>query len=251
MDHLLQLRLAELSAALTFLARSAPKHGALLEIGAGTGHQARELARLGFSVTAIDVAEGPYQTAAVFPVQTYNGEHLPFPDSSFDVVFSSNVLEHVPTVDGLLKELYRVLRPGGVALHLIPTSAWRFWSLISHYGWLTKRLTQAASGQLPDSKRELGRISSPKRDAGALLISLFPARHGVAGTAITELWTYRRKRWTAALERSGLHLVADYGAGLFYTNANIFGQILSIRTRRALAGVLGSACRIYCFRKPA
>lgn len=249
MDDLRQFSLAELNACLAHLSCSDSKQQALLEIGAGTGHQARELPRLGFLVTAVDVEHGPYRGATVFPVDTYDRKHLPFPDSSFDVVFSSNVLEHVPTVDGLLKELYRVLRSGGVALHLIATSAWRFWPLISHYGWLTKRLTQAASGQLPDCKRELGRVSAPRRDLGAFLKSLFPARHGVAGTAITELWTYRRKRWTAALERSGLHLVADYGAGLFYTNANIFGQKLSIRARRALAGDFGSACRIYCFRK--
>jgi SAM-dependent methyltransferase len=39
---------------------------------------------------------------------------LPFPDASFDVVFSKDALLHVPDKDGLFREIFRVLRPSGV-----------------------------------------------------------------------------------------------------------------------------------------
>lgn len=45
---------------------------------------------------------------------------LPFPDESFDVVLCSHVLEHVPDDGKAMRELYRVLRPGGWALVLVP-----------------------------------------------------------------------------------------------------------------------------------
>ena len=44
-----------------------------------------------------------------------DGEHLPFADGSFDVVYSNGVLHHTPDTAGSIREVHRVLRPGGVA----------------------------------------------------------------------------------------------------------------------------------------
>ena len=43
-----------------------------------------------------------------------DGSRLPYADGSFDVVYSVSVLEHVPTRSAVLRELVRVLRPGGL-----------------------------------------------------------------------------------------------------------------------------------------
>ena len=67
----------------------------ILEIGAGSGWQARELASRGYDVQAIDIAASTYSAENVFPIQQYNGEHLPFADASFDIIFSSNVLDRL------------------------------------------------------------------------------------------------------------------------------------------------------------
>ncbi len=50
----------------------------------------------------------------------YDGKHIPFPDQSFDALFSSEVLEHVFNVEQIIAEWHRVLKPGGRCLVTIP-----------------------------------------------------------------------------------------------------------------------------------
>ena len=48
------------------------------------------------------------------------GEHIPFPDSHFDVVYSNNVIEHTNDPAAVLKESVRVLKPGGTLFFEAP-----------------------------------------------------------------------------------------------------------------------------------
>jgi ubiquinone/menaquinone biosynthesis C-methylase UbiE len=45
---------------------------------------------------------------------------IPFDDNTFDFVFSNQVLEHVRNLEPVLAEIYRVLKPRGVSLHIFP-----------------------------------------------------------------------------------------------------------------------------------
>jgi 2-polyprenyl-3-methyl-5-hydroxy-6-metoxy-1,4-benzoquinol methylase len=74
-QHLQHVREHELRLILPLL----PKGAKILEVGAGMGWQAKALAEHGFEVRAIDV---PSRFARVWPVQEYDGEHVPFADES-------------------------------------------------------------------------------------------------------------------------------------------------------------------------
>ncbi|NIN68390.1 MAG: methyltransferase domain-containing protein, partial [Anaerolineae bacterium] len=92
-----EIRKYELERVMPFLLRGS----SILEIGGGAGWQAKMLAERGFTVVSIDVAGSQYEEYRLWPVQVYDGKHIPFPDNRFDVVFSSNVLEHIPHIEGL------------------------------------------------------------------------------------------------------------------------------------------------------
>jgi ubiquinone/menaquinone biosynthesis C-methylase UbiE len=95
----------------------------LLEIGCGMGTDLLQFARGGACCTGIDLTPRSieitrhrfrlYDADGAFMIS--DGEHLPFRDESFDVVYSNGVLHHTPDTAGAIREVHRVLRPGGTA----------------------------------------------------------------------------------------------------------------------------------------
>jgi ubiquinone/menaquinone biosynthesis C-methylase UbiE len=99
-------------------------HGAkLLEIGCGMGTDLLQFAKGGAQCHAVDLTPRSIEiTRHRFGLYGYNaefaisdGERLPFHNESFDVVYSNGVLHHTPDTAGAIREVHRVLRPGGTA----------------------------------------------------------------------------------------------------------------------------------------
>lgn len=211
-----------------------PAGSRLLDLGAGTGQQAFDLQSSGLAVSAIDLPQSHYAAARVFPVADYDGIHLPFPDRSFDIVFSSNALEHVQDLEALHRDIRRVLLPRGRCIHVLPTPAWRFWSMLTAYPAALLRVAAALRGDCG--------WSEALRYCGAA--ALQPA-HGERGHALTELWTFSPVWWRRHFARNGFTIIHDEPMGLFYTGAALFGPGLSFDHRVRLAGFLGSACHLF------
>jgi SAM-dependent methyltransferase len=96
----------------------------VLEIGSGTGGLLHRLLEAGHHARGVEinpdlVAESRRWFGAL-PIQLVEGTALPFPDATFDVVVSFDVFEHIPDSDAHLREVRRVLRPGGRYLMQTP-----------------------------------------------------------------------------------------------------------------------------------
>lgn len=70
--------------------------------------------------TGVDIESSGHEHSESRIDVFYDGQHLPFPDNHFDSVVCFDVLEHVFNVDEVLKEIARVLRPGGKILLSVP-----------------------------------------------------------------------------------------------------------------------------------
>ncbi|TQM62839.1 class I SAM-dependent methyltransferase [Humibacillus xanthopallidus] len=90
----------------------------VIEIGCGTGHLARSVMDVVPDVdyVATDLSPAMVTSAAALgvPATVAPADDLPFPDQTFDVAVAAWMLYHVPDLDAALRELRRVLRPGGV-----------------------------------------------------------------------------------------------------------------------------------------
>jgi SAM-dependent methyltransferase len=221
----------------------------ILEIGAGTGVQAMELARLGFNVTAIEIPDSNYAQSRVFPITDYDGRCIPLPDSSVDIVFSSNVLEHVPDLAQMHSEIRRVLRPDGYCIHVMPTHGWRFWTTLTSIPdaivYPVASIPQLVPRALP-GRAELRRLGGAwYRTARYVGGRILQRRHGDRGNVISELWLFHPRWWRRNFRENGFSIVHDEPMGLFYTGNMLLGAALGFPQRQRLSGLLGSACHLF------
>ena len=77
-----------------------------------------------YGLTGIDISAAYLEEARIrVPAATFvqgRLEPMPFPEGHFDAVLATDVLEHVLHLDDCLRELLRVLRPGGLLIVRVP-----------------------------------------------------------------------------------------------------------------------------------
>lgn len=139
---------------LSFLLRHAPARGTLLELGSGEGKVLRTLARERPALTLLgcDVRDVPPPDAA-FEFRRIDGG-IPASDGELDAVVFADVLEHVDEPAATVRELWRVLRPGGLLVGFVPLegepfSAYAFYRALlgQDLYWHTKEHTQSFTRQ--------------------------------------------------------------------------------------------------------
>ncbi len=244
---------------------SLDKISSVLEIGSGRGDQAAVLAKTFSHVIASDVDVSSLQRPYVTPVVACSAEALCFPDDSFDLILSSNVIEHIPDKVLALREMKRTLRPGGIMVHVVPTLFCQLFTLlVAKYAFQGMMLVSFFR-ELAKCRRSREQRSSPagthvscggesKTPVSAsrgyvirVLRLLLPLGvHGTAPNTFQEILEYRHCSWQSLLEESGLVVLTTRNMLLYSMYMILPFRFLAVRMWLARLGI--TTTRAYVVR---
>lgn len=207
--------------------------GRLLDVGGGTGHRAALFQKAGFDCTVLEPDERALRVARErFGLKAVSGllETAELPAEAFDVITFFAVIEHLPVPLETLKIAFRLLRPGGWIVAMVPILA----------GWQVKlgprwhQVREAPRHVFLPTVEGMSRLlaaagfefrtwegGNPLDEAGILALSLLPASASAIACA--------EKRWAL---RFGYRLI---GAGM--TLAVLPAAYLAHRLGRSSIGV--------------
>jgi SAM-dependent methyltransferase len=189
----------------------------VLDFGYGDGFQARYLKQKNFHVSAIDVDKKKMLNEEGINFVLYNGYEIPFEKKYFNIIFSSNVLEHLRNLDDIQQEFLRVLDDDGVCIHILPSSSWRFWTIVTtliKYWYIN------------------------------------PKPHGeITNNCFMELIYFSKFFWKKSFKKNNFKILKIFSNNLFYIGNNLFGLKLDLEKRILLSKLLGSSCNIFILKK--
>jgi ubiquinone/menaquinone biosynthesis C-methylase UbiE len=183
------------------------QRGRLLEVGCGPGVMLPELLAMGFEVHGIDVSAemirsaeqriASHALASRCRLRIGDVERLRYSGASFDAVLSMGVLEYLPNYATALREIARVLKPGGHVVLTVPNQASAYH--LARSGYLTcrrllgaPRASAIATPRLPWAlDRALARAGLRKVESRACNFIFFPLKdlHERASDALNRALT--------------------------------------------------------------
>jgi ubiquinone/menaquinone biosynthesis C-methylase UbiE len=153
----------------------------VLEIGVGVGTDHMQFARAGARLHGIDLTERGVDLVGrrlaleglSSDLHVGDAESLPFPDNSFDVVYSWGVLHHTPDTARAVAEAVRVLRPGGrLCMMVYARHAWVSYGLWVRNGPLSRRPLRSIADVLYHHMESLGTKGYTKRELARMLTGI-------------------------------------------------------------------------------
>ena len=207
--------------AIQFLLPTLPPQGRVLDLGCGAGPTLLELRRRGIDCVGVDASEDMLQHArqrllehGLDPAGLLQADcrKTPFPDAHFDAVLCIGVISYLPDYEPALREIQRILKPGGSLI-----ISWR-------------NATHLAASDPVRIVRGLAKRLKPRRTTGAHSSPAFvPGRH----------LNYRKV--TRKIERLGFQYAAFAGIGLGpyqWNGVPLFSESRSIRISDTLSRIL-------------
>lgn len=214
----------------------------VLELGAGDGAQTFALRERFPEVVSIDISP----SGKLDGIIVADAVNLPFVDGYFDLVFSSNVLEHIGSIEESLIEMKRVLDPNGIMIHTMPTSTWK---VIQVLGRPVATIAKTVRRIVPGLSDVRGRVEaenhcfSPGIDLAKrsilekILGQLIPTVHGVSQNHIQELIRFRTKWWLRKFNQMELTCYRSSPLFLHSPYDILPYRLLHFRDRLAMNGI--------------
>ena len=227
-----------------------------LELGAGDGFQSTLLIKYALKLvsTELNPAVLKKENDESIEYRMCDAEEIDkaFDKGQFDMVFSSNLLEHVYNPGRVLGGIYSVLKDGGITIHVIPNPFWKFCVLLLHIPYICVETLEKMKQKGPDGKGMKDRIKA--RDKWKLIHDiLIPKPHGVSSSNIKVFYLFSKVRWKKQFENAGLELIriikgpvaSGYGFGLdrlrnFLEQIGLASEYIYVATKKG---------KVSCYRQ--
>ena len=216
----------------------------VLEIGGRDGYQAELISKKGYNVTSIDINPLFPQ---FYPVQKGDITKLNFEDDSFDIIYSSNMLQEIQHIEESFIEMKRVLKKDGIIIHIVPSSWWslitNFWHycLIPKYLIKSKKFRKIFNSNLNEVQiKQNENIKSDTKN----LKRLFFHPLGANVSFIHEILYFSKIYWGKLFKKNGFTIIEQKNCPYFYSAYSIF-RFKFRKFRKFLASIGITSC--YCF----
>lgn len=199
----------------------------VLELGAGwRGIHGKLLATRALKVVSTDykpnILEHPQSPRIEYRVCDAEQVAHVFPRQEFDLVFSSNLLEHLPDYDRALQGIRDVLKDDGITIHAMPSPFFKVVDFLCYYpgqivyflegitkkgGFtkLRKRVRGKTQTTAPGRGENNLKLARPRRSFVRKL--LWPAPHGISKRHRDELYAFSARRWKQEFTKNGFTVV--------------------------------------------
>ena len=238
-----KIRNDELSTALDIFPTS--KNLKILEIGGRDGYQAEIISKNGYNITSIDIDPIYPQ---FYPVQKGTIDQLKFQENSFDIIYSSNMLQEIQNIEETFKEIKKILKKDGIIIHIVPSSWWSMITNFWHYCFIPKYLIKSnrfqqifkSNSKKLQIKEDDDNIKSSKKN----LKQLFFHPLVLNSIFIQEILYISKFYWKKLFKKNGFNIISGKNCPYFYSAYSIF-EFKFLNCRKFLAKIGITSC--FCF----
>ncbi|MBW6451254.1 MAG: class I SAM-dependent methyltransferase [DPANN group archaeon] len=205
-----------------------------LEVGAGDGYQTtllqeyvKQIISSNYNIKQISKIKSKqikYMECDAEQIDTY------FKKDEFDIIFSSNLIEHLKNPNQFLNGIHKILKNDGITIHCIPNSFWKITQIIFHYINLIVVLFERITNNSINKSQKKQFDNNPKitTKRSKLIRLLFPLPHGAYDSNYKELILFRKNRWIKEFNDADFNIIAILkgpvasGYGLGFTKIKTF-----------------------------
>jgi SAM-dependent methyltransferase len=186
-----------------------------LELGCGSGRHSKQLSHYCKKLIAMEYNEERLfeKNSSKISFTIGDAQDLScFADKEFDLVFSSNLIEHLPKIDGCISECARVATDDGVIIHMVPNRTWKFFNLALYYPFLIKTVFNRLFSKFKTSETRASVNSDAQLDMNlrppekrSFLVKFLPGKpHGISNSHLREFSVWGQQNWINTFEKNGL-----------------------------------------------
>jgi len=134
----------------------------ILDVGCGAGNLSRNLADKGYEMSSVDFSEDAIKYCkgrGLADARVGDAANLPFHNNIFDGAVASEILEHIEDDSRALKEIYRVLKPGGVLVITVPALPLLFGHQDIYWGHFRRYTKNSLCNLIDNTKFQIIRLT--------------------------------------------------------------------------------------------